>query len=108
MSEPIGPVRLAVEADPAQGPDVSHDAPGSAAGEQLDRCESVWPRSCMFDMLPRTRRPSASFAGTRTLCRIQGVVIAPRPDMIVRVIVECGAWHTPLGLGEPRNVRRAF
>ena len=53
--------------------------------------ESVWPQSCMFDMLPRTWRSSASFARIRTLISIQGVVIAPRPDMIVRVIVECGA-----------------
>ncbi len=33
----------------------------------------------------------------------QGVVNALRPDMIVQVIVERGAWRTLLALGEPRN-----
>ena len=56
-----------------------------------EKLESDWPRSCMFDMLPRTKRLGASFAGTRTLISRQGVVIALRPDMIVRVIAQSGA-----------------
>jgi hypothetical protein len=62
----------------------------------------------MFDMLPRTGRRRAWFAGTRTLFQIQGVVIAPRPDMIVLVIVERGATHAPLALGGTEECGRAF
>jgi hypothetical protein len=36
------------------------------------------------------------------------MVIAPRPDMIVLVIVERGATHAPLALGGTEECGRAF
>ena len=93
-----------VKANPAQGPDVSHGAPGPRSGLYV----LAERQSCMFDMLPRTGRRSAWFAETRTVCRVQGVVIAPRPDMIVLVNVEHGATHAPLALGGTEECGRAF